>query len=119
MIYPDRSSAGKFLAHKLKQYANRDNVLVLALPRGGVPVAFEVAEFLEAPLDIFLVRKLGVPGDKELAMGAIATGCVRVLNEEVIEYLKIPTSVIESVTIEEMDELQRREHAYRGNREGP
>jgi putative phosphoribosyl transferase len=119
MIYPDRSSAGKFLAHKLKKYLHRDNVLVLALPRGGVPVAFEVAEFLEATLDIFLVRKLGVPGDEELAMGAIATGCVRVLNEEVIECLKIPSSVIESVTIEEMDELQRREHAYRGDREGP
>ena len=114
MIYRDRSSAGRFLAHKLKKYAHRDDVLVLALPRGGVPVAYEVADSLEAPLDIFLVRKLGVPGHEELAMGAIATGGVRVLNEDVIDYLDIPPSVIELVTASEQDELMRRDLAYRG-----
>src|SRR2546421_507937 len=86
MIYRNRSEAGKELATKLLAYKDRDDVLVLALPRGGVPVAFEVAQALDAPLDVFLVRKLGVPGHEELAMGAIATGGVRVLNEEVVEY---------------------------------
>ena len=119
MIYRDRSSAGKFLAHKLKKYANSDDVLVLALPRGGVPVAFEVADALEAPLDVFLVRKLGVPGQEELAMGAIATGGVRVLNEDVVNQLDIPPSVIESVAAVEEDELARREEAYRGNHDPP
>ena len=119
MIYHDRSEAGKELATKLSAYKDRDDVLVLALPRGGVPVAFEVAQALDAPLDVFLVRKLGVPGHEELAMGAIATGGVRVLNEEVVDYLKIPERVIDSITAEELKELKRREIAYRGNRPEP
>jgi predicted phosphoribosyltransferase len=94
-------------------------VLVLALPRGGVPVAFEVARALRAPLDLFLVRKLGVPGQEELAMGAIATGGVRVLNDEVVRVLGIPEEAIEDVTREELMELQRRERAYRGDKPSP
>jgi len=93
----DRSDAGGQLAEELTHYAGRDDVLVLALPRGGVPVAYEVARTLDAPLDVFLVRKLGVPGHKELAMGAIATGDVRLLNEEVVRGLRIPTAVIDRV----------------------
>ncbi len=116
MIYRNRSAAGKHLATKLVSYANRDDVLILALPRGGVPVAFEVAKALHAPLDIFLVRKLGVPGHEELAMGAIATGGVRVLNDDTVEYLGIPPRLIDSITAIELRELERREVAYRGNR---
>jgi predicted phosphoribosyltransferase len=119
MIYRDRIEAGKYLAAQLAHYANRDDVLVLALPRGGVPVAYEVAKALSAPLDIFLVRKLGVPGHEELAMGAIATGGVRVLNDDVVEYLLIPAGVIDSVAADELRELERRERAYRGNRPEP
>jgi predicted phosphoribosyltransferase len=119
MIYRDRIGAGKYLAAQLAHYADRDDLLVLALPRGGVPVAFEVAKALRAPLDIFLVRKLGVPGHEELAMGAIATGSVRVLNDDVVEYLRIPSSVIDSVAANELRELERRELAYRGNRPEP
>src|SRR5216684_5261841 len=94
-IYRDRSEAGRELATKLTAYAHRQDVLVLALPRGGVPVGYEVARTLHAPLDVFLVRKLGVPGQEELAMGAIATGGVRVLNEDVVGYLDIPGAVID------------------------
>ena len=119
MIYRDRTEAGKYLAAQLSHYADRDDVLVLALPRGGVPVAFEVAKALRAPLDIFLVRKLGIPGHEELAMGAIATGGVRVLNDEVVEYLRIPSRVIDSVAADELRELERREQAYRGTRPEP
>lgn len=119
MIYSDRSAAGKTLATKLSKYADRDDVLVLALPRGGVPVAFEVAQSLRAPLDIFLVRKLGVPGHEELAMGAIATGGVRVLNDDVIDYLKIPPRVIDAIALIEMRELERRELEYRGEHPEP
>jgi predicted phosphoribosyltransferase len=119
MLFRDRTDAGKRLAEQLADYANRSNVLVLALPRGGVPVAFEVAEALHAPLDIFLVRKLGVPGHEELAMGAIATGGVRVLNKEVVNYLNIPSEVIDAVTNVELKELERRERAYRGDRPPP
>ena len=119
MIYRDRSEAGKHLAAQLANYANRDDVLVLALPRGGVPVAFEVAKALPAPLDIFLVRKLGVPGHEELAMGAIATGGLRVLNQDVVDYLGIPADVIDAVAADELQELERREQAYRGNRPEP
>ncbi len=119
MIYRNRSAAGKHLATKLVSYANRDDVLILALPRGGVPVAFEVAKALHAPLDIFLVRKLGVPGHEELAMGAIATGGVRVLNDDTVEYLGIPPRLIDSITAIELRELERREVAYRGNRPNP
>jgi predicted phosphoribosyltransferase len=119
MIYRDRTEGGKRLAAKLTDYANRSDVLVLALPRGGVPVAFEVARALNAPLDIFLVRKLGVPGHEELAMGAIATGGVRVLNDEVVNYLRVPGEVIDAVAMNELRELERRERAYRGNRPAP
>src|SRR5258705_197446 len=119
MIYRDRIEAGKHLAAQLAHYANRDNLLVLALPRGGVPVAYEVAKALRAPLDIFLVRKLGVPGHEELAMGAIATGGVRVLNDDVVDYLRIPGEVIEAVAADELRELERRERAYRGDRPEP
>src|SRR6266704_6191362 len=114
--FTDRREAGKVLASKLRQYAGRPDVVVLALPRGGVPVAFEVAEALEAPLDIFLVRKLGVPGQPELAMGAIASGGVRVLNQEVIYALRIPQPVIDDVAQREQQELERREREYRGDR---
>lgn len=116
MIYRNRSEAGKYLAAKLTSYADRDDVLVLALPRGGVPVAFEVAKELRAPLDIFLVRKLGLPGHEELAMGAIATGGVRVLNDDVVDYLGISDDLIDSIAAKELAELKRRERAYRGNR---
>src|SRR5262249_55490075 len=97
MIFRDRSDAGKHVATKLLDYKDRPDVVVLALPRGGVPVAFEVAQALRVSLDIFLVRKLGVPGHEELAMGAIASGGVRVLNDEVVDYLKIPASVLDAI----------------------
>src|SRR5438105_7653995 len=97
MIFHDRADAGRALARRLARYANRPDVLVLALPRGGVPVAFEVARALNAPLDLFMVRKLGVPGHEELAMGAIATGGARVLNQDVVSGLGIPRSVIDAV----------------------
>lgn len=119
MIYRNRSEAGKYLAAQLTSYADRDDVLVLALPRGGVPVAFEVAKELRAPLDIFLVRKLGLPGHEEFAMGAIATGGVRVLNDDVVDYLEISDEVIDSIAAKELTELERRERAYRGNRPEP
>ena len=117
--YADRRQAGKQLASKLAGYANRSDVLVLALPRGGVPVAFEVARALRASLDVFLVRKLGVPGQEELAMGAIATGGVRVLNEEVTGRIDIPSSTIDEVASREEQELKRRERLYRGDRPVP
>jgi len=115
MIFRDRTDAGKYLATKLLNYKDRPDVLVLALPRGGVPVAFEVAQALRVPLDVFLVRKLGVPGHEELAMGAISTGGVRVLNEDTVGYLRIPEHIIDAVAAQELKELERRELAYRGN----
>jgi len=117
--FATRRKAGEALATKLAAYANRADVLVLGLPRGGVPVAYEVARALCAPLDIFLVRKLGVPGHEELAMGAIATGGVRVLNDETIALLHIPVSVIEAVAHREQQELERREQLYRGDQAKP
>src|SRR3954463_14802975 len=119
MFFSDRNDAGRQLAEQLAAYADRPDVLVLALPRGGVPVAYEVARALHAPLDIFLVRKLGVPGHEELAMGAIATGGVRVLNEDVVENLRLTDEEIESVAVEESRELERRERAYRDDRPAP
>jgi predicted phosphoribosyltransferase len=119
MIFEDRAAAGKYLATKLLDYKDREDVLVLALPRGGVPVAFEVAKMLDAPMDVFLVRKLGVPGQEELAMGAIASGNVRVLNEEIVDYLEIPERVIEATAATELKELKRRELTYRGDRPAP
>jgi len=117
--FRDRAEAGRELASRLRPYAGRDDVLVLALPRGGVPVAFEVARELGAPLDVFLVRKLGVPGHEELAMGAIASGGVRVLNRDVVRALGIGERALEAVTAREQRELARREQAYRGDRPQP
>jgi putative phosphoribosyl transferase len=117
--YRDRSQAGSVLASKLALYARKPNVLVLALPRGGVPVAFEVAKVLHAPLDVFLVRKLGVPGQEELAMGAIASGGIQVINEDVVRMLHIPLSTIEDVASKELRELKRREWLYRDDRPLP
>jgi predicted phosphoribosyltransferase len=111
--FPNRRDAGSELATKLRHYAGRNDVVVLALPRGGVPVAFEVAEALDAPLDIFLVRKLGMPGHPEYAMGAIASGGVRVLSEDVIRAYGIPQSAIDAIAREEQKELERREREYR------
>jgi predicted phosphoribosyltransferase len=117
--FSDRSEAGRVLAAKLASYANRPDVIVLALPRGGVPVAFEVACAIGAPLDVFIVRKLGVPGHEEYAMGAIATGGVRVLNDQVVQALGIPGRIIDAVTQREQQELVRREREYRGDRPPP
>ena len=114
--FRDRTDAGQQLALKLHSYAHRPDVLVLALPRGGVPVGYEVARELGVPLDVYLVRKLGVPGDEELAMGAVATGGVRVLNDEVIRSLHIPESVVDAVADWETKELIRRERLYRDER---
>ena len=119
MIFADRREAGRILASKLKEYADRPDLLVLALPRGGVPVAYEVAKALHAPLDVFLVRKLGLPGHEELAMGALASGGVIVLNESVVRALGIPHDVLESVIAAEQKELERREQIYRGDRPPP
>ena len=114
--FRDRNEAGRLLAEKLAAYAGRDDVLMLALPRGGVSVAYEAARALDVPLDVLVVRKLGVPGHEELAMGAIASGGVLVLNEEVVRMLQIPKHVIEAVAEEEGRELARRERLYRGDR---
>ena len=113
-FFQDRAEGGRFLAKKLVQYANDPSVVVLALPRGGVPVAYEVAQTLKAPLDVFVVRKLGIPGFKECAMGAIASGGIRVLNDNVISYLRMPVEVVDEITAEEFTELERRERVYRG-----
>ncbi len=114
--FSDRAEAGRLLAEKLQHYADQSDVLVLGLPRGGVPVAFEVARALGVPMDVFIVRKLGTPGQRELAMGAIASGGVRVLNQDVVSMLGIRDDVIDRVTTEERQELERRERAYRGDR---
>ncbi len=119
MPFTDRFEAGRRLADELSAYAGRSDVLVLALPRGGVPVGYEVARALHAPLDVFLVRKLGVPGQEELAMGAIATGGVRVLNDEVVRKLRLPPRVIDAVARRENAELHRREWLYRDDRPLP
>ena len=118
-LFRDRHDAGRRLAARLTQYAHRADVIVLALPRGGVPVGYEVARALGAPLDVFVVRKLGVPGYEELAMGAVATGGVRVLNEELVNRLGIPDHLIDAVAAREQQELVRRERLYRGGRPPP
>lgn len=115
--FQDRCEAGQFLATKLAQYADDVSLLVLAMPRGGVPVAYEVAKALRVPLDIFLVRKLGVPGYEELSLGVVASGGVRIFNEEVIQRLGISEKVIEATTREKQQEIERREKIYRGSRE--
>jgi putative phosphoribosyl transferase len=117
--FRNRTEAGKLLANKLTQYTNRSDVLVLGIPRGGVPVAVEVATALNAPLDICLVRKLGVPGNQELAMGAIATGGFEVLNEDLLDWLRISGHTIAAVGDRELHELQRRDRIYRGDRPLP
>ncbi len=117
--FHDRRDAGRMLAAKLSAYAHRRDMIVLALPRGGVPVAYEVARVLGAPLDVFVVRKLGVPGHEELAMGAVATGGVRVLNDSVVRALGIPDDVIDAVAAQEERELERRERLYRDGRPPP
>src|SRR5260370_10411702 len=117
--FRDRVEAGRMLATTLQEYANRDDVVVLALPRGGVPVGFEVAKALHAPLDVFVVRKLGLPGQEELAMGAIATGGVQVLNEDVIRSAGVTEDLIAEVAAFEQQELRRRERLYRGHRPAP
>ena len=114
--FRDRTEAGKLLAKQLIAYTNQHNVLVLALPRGGVPVAFEVARALHAPLDVIIVRKLGVPGQEELAMGAIASGGVRILNNDVVRFLGITKEIIDKMATKEQLELERRERLYRGDR---
>ena len=116
MRFRDRVDAGRQLATLLTTYGDRDDVIVLALPRGGVPVAFEVASALRAPLDVFLVRKLGVPGHAELAMGAIASGGVRVLSTDLISQLDISPAEVEEATARERIELDRRDRMYRGDR---
>jgi predicted phosphoribosyltransferase len=114
--FANRRAAGIALGQRLQQFAGRTDVVVLALPRGGVPVGYEVAQAIRAPLDVFLVRKLGLPGHPELAMGAIASGDVRVLNDDVLAWYPAPAAVIDAVTLREQHELKRRERAYRDGR---
>jgi len=116
MIFTNRQEAGRVLAGRLEKYANREDVIVLGVPRGGISVAFEVAKALQAPLDIFVLRKLGVPGHEELAFGAIGSGGVRVLNADVVNKLGVSELEIAAATKEETRELKRREHLYRGTR---
>jgi putative phosphoribosyl transferase len=119
MVFLDRIAAGQMLGTRLGQFANRKSVLVLALPRGGVPVGFQVALALHAPLDAYLVRKLGFPGQEELAIGAIASGGVRLLNEKMIRSLHLPPQQVEAITQQETQELERRQHLYRDDRGTP
>lgn len=119
MSYNNRRQAGQVLADLLKKYTQRKNTIVLALPRGGVPVAFEIANKLALPLDVFIVRKLGVPDHPEYAMGAIASGNILVLNEAIIEDLQLKQQAIDEVLEAEQNELMRREHLYRGNKPYP
>ena len=117
--FRDRRDAGRRLAQRLGNYAGRNDTIVLGLPRGGVPVAYEVASALHLPLDVFVVRKLGTPWHEELAMGALASGGVRVLNEDLVRELNVPASEVERVTRREQRELERRERLLRGNRPFP
>lgn len=113
--FRNREDAGKQLADRLLRFANRPNLIVLALPRGGVPVGFQIARRLSAPLDVFCVRKLGLPGHEEFAIGAIASGGIQVLNGQTIQRLRIPDATIEAVAARERVELERRERLYRGD----
>jgi len=117
--FRDRQEAGELLAEKLSVYIGQPEIIVLALPRGGVPVGVEVAKKLHAPLDVFVVRKLGLPGHPELAMGAIASGGVKVLNSDVVDTLRIPDDIIDAVAAKEVQELMRRERSYRGDLSPP
>src|SRR5438128_7599005 len=116
MIFRDRTEAGQILASKLTKYLNQANTVLLALPRGGVPVAYEIGKELGLPIDIFVVRKLGVPGQEELAMGAIASGGVRHSNREVVDQLRIDSKTIDAASVREQKEIERRERMYRGQR---
>jgi len=118
-LFKDRRDAGRKLAQELLAYAGSSDVIVLALPRGGVPVAYEVARALSVPLDIYIVRKLGLPGQEELAIGAIASGGTRVLNHDIVQTLKIPQTMIDMITRQELQEVERRVRAYRGDRPPP
>ncbi|MGE5748958.1 MAG: phosphoribosyltransferase, partial [Gemmatimonas sp.] len=117
--FTDRREAGHVLAHELGEFANRSDVIILALPRGGVPVGYEVATTLKAPLEVFVVRKLGVPWHEELAMGALASGGVRFLDESLIKAAGVSESEVERITAREQRELERRERLYRGDRTFP
>lgn len=117
LIYRDRTEAGRRLARELETYEGREDVVVLALPRGGLPVGRAVADALDAPLDVLLVRKLGAPFQPELALGAVATGGIRILNENLLRQVRVPDEELEEVTAREWEELERRERAYRGDRE--
>src|SRR5258705_13820716 len=117
--FRNRRAAGRLIAAKLGAYAGRPDIIVLALPRGGVPVGYEVARAIDAPLDVFLVRKLGVPGHEEFAFGAIATGGIRAINQDVVQALGIPPSMVEAIVAREQQELERRERLYRGTRPAP
>jgi putative phosphoribosyl transferase len=119
ILFQNRREAGRLLAERLTEYADQSDVIVLALPRGGVPVAYEIAQSLHADLDVFTVRKLGVPGHEELAMGAIASGGVRVLDEVMIKATGVPQEAIDAMVAYENRELRRRELAYRGERSAP
>lgn len=119
MRFANRAQAGRVLAGRLAAFADRDDVLVLGLPRGGVPVAYEVAEVMHAPLDVFAVRKLGLPGQPELAMGAIASGGIRILNRQVLDDVRVPPETVDAVAREELCELERRERQYRGDAPPP
>lgn len=114
--FSDRHDAGRQLARKLSKYADQEDVILLALPRGGVPVACEIVQVIKAPLDLLIVRKLGLPGEEELAIGAIASGGIRILNQDIIDILGINQMTVDRVTEQEIVELQRREQQYRGNR---
>jgi predicted phosphoribosyltransferase len=118
-MFRDRREAGRFLAELLAEYGGREDVIVLALPRGGVPVGYEVARKIGAPLDVFVVRKLGAPGQPEFALGAIASGGVRVINRDAIQALGIADHLVEEIARREQEELSRRERLYRGNRPAP
>ena len=117
--FRDRHDAGRQMAKKLSNYAGHMDIIVLALPRGGVPVAYEIQQSLKAPLDLLIVRKLGLPGEEELAIGAVASGGIRILNEDVIQALAVNQITIDRVTLRETAELQRRERQYRGDRPPP
>src|SRR3954469_23189579 len=119
VCFRDRREAGCALAHELRAYAGLDDVIVLALPRGGVPVGYEIASHLRTPLDVFVVRKLGVPGHAELAMGAIASGGIRVVNEDVLQYLPDAEMILDAVAAKEKPEIERREREYRDGRPMP
>ena len=118
-LFQNRREAGKILAKRLLKYADRSDVIILALPRGGIPIAYEIALAMKAPLDVVIVRKLGLPGREELAIGAIASGGVQIMNQDIVQMLGIDAATISSVLEQELQELERREENYRGSRPAP